>query len=500
MDDDIRQSIEAYSKREHKHAVDTQKAFKSRREMAEVLHDDVELWQLSHQSERQAKKGMMPPLTTLAGAEIMQRHFHFCLFTNNESERMAVYLPDQGIYTQNYLFLKQLIAIMYRPFNERQAEDVIYHLKTSASVQQLTNDRYLVPVNNGIWNLHTRQLMPFSPKYVFTTKIATNYRDNPVPPNIKGWTVDSWLKELACNDDEIVKLFWEVIADSLNGNYTRKKAIFLFSELGNSGKGTFQELINNLVGNDNVATLKVNEFDMRFRLAGLVGKTVCIGDDVAPDIYIKDSSNFNSVVTGDLVNVENKGQDGYTARLMPTIIQSCNGLPNFHNKGGTMRRIVIVPFNNHFQGEGDNWNVRNDYIARDRVLEYVLYQALQLDFERFDIPKVSQQALSEFEADNDPLIGFKLSFFDKAGIEKVPTYYLYEYYKKYCSINGLRAYGQAKFVRRFMTLIPDYIKKKAKLTNAEIDSVENIRKQDELVAFPRIPQHGINYNCIVKKQ
>ncbi len=500
LDNDVKQAITDYDERIQQAPSGQQRSFKDHHEMVMVLRGDVEQWQLDHQTDRQAKQDKLPLLPPLVGAEIMQRHFYFCLFANNESERLAFYLPDQGIYTQNYLYLKQLIAAMYRPFNERQAEDVIYHLKTTAKTQRLTNDRYLVPVNNGIWNLHTHELMPFSPKYVFTTKIATNYPDNTTPPVIDGWTVQDWLSELACGDDEIIKLLWEVIADSLNGNYTRKKAIFLFSELGNSGKGTFQELISNLVGNDNVATLKVNEFDLRFRLAGLVGKTVCIGDDIAPDVYIKDSSNFNSVVTGDLVNVESKGQDGYTARLMPTIIQSCNGLPNFHNKGGTMRRIVIVPFNNHFQGSGDNWNVRNVYIANKAVLEYVLYMALQLDFEQFDIPQASQQALAEFEVDNDPLLSFKLTFFDHVDVTKVPTYYLYEYYKRYCKDNGLKAYGQSKFARRFLSKIPEYEKKRAKLSHNDIKQINDMNSQDELVVFVRLPETGKTYNCIVKRK
>ncbi|WP_317988525.1 primase-like DNA-binding domain-containing protein [Lactiplantibacillus plantarum] len=40
----------------------------------------------------------------------------------------------------------------------------------------------------------------------------------------------------------------------------------------------------------------------------------------------------------------------------------------------------------------------------------------------------------------------------------MPTYYLYEYYKKYCSINGLKALGQNKFIRRFLTVAPNYEK------------------------------------------
>lgn len=497
MDDEIKEAITQYDEHPAK-AKNTQKQFKNQQEMRTVLCDEVEVWQLSHQTEKQAETNIKPKLPPLAGARIMFRHFDFCLFSHDESERMAVYLPNDGIYTQNYRYLKRLIALMYPSYNLRQALDVIYHLEMMAPVRALTIDRYLVPVNNGIWNLHQHQLIPFSPKYVFTAKIATNYRDNLVSPNIKGWTIDKWFNELACGDDEIVKLLWEVINDCLNGNYTRKKAIFLFSELGNSGKGTFQELITNLVGMDNVGTLKVNEFDVRFRLAGLVGKTVCIGDDIAPDIYIKDSSNFNSVVTGDLVNIEFKGQDGYTSALRCTIVQSCNGLPNFHNKGGTMRRLVIVPFNNHFQGKGDNWSIRNDYITRKDVLEYVLYKALQLDFEKFSVPEVSKKALADFEMDNNPLIGFKVSFFDKLKVDKVPTYYLYEYYKKYCSINGLKALGQNKFIRRFLTVASNYEKKPAKLSSLEIQQVKNVNMQDELIIFTRLPELGKTYNCLIK--
>ena len=75
---------------------------------------------------------------------------------------------------------------------------------------------------------------------------------------------------------------------------------------GNNGKGTFQELLTNLIGKKNIATLKVNEFDHRFKMSLLEGKTAVIGDDVPVGVYIDDGSNFKSVVTGDYVSVEFK--------------------------------------------------------------------------------------------------------------------------------------------------------------------------------------------------
>lgn len=474
------------------------KVFAGWDEMKMIFANEVEQWQLAQQTPAQAKNGTLPPLKPLAGARILAQHFYTCVFSENEAERLAVYLPEQGIYTQNYGYIKRIIDALYAPFNERQAENVIYHLKNWAPSMQPTSDRYLIPVANGVFNLHTHRLESFSHEYVFTTKITTKYVNNPVPPNINGWTFDSWLNDIACNDKEITTLLWQVINDSLNGNYTRKKAIFLYSENGSSGKGTFQRLIQNLVGANNIGSLKVNQFDERFKLAMLAGKTVCIGDDIPPDVYIKDSSNFNSVVTGDPVTIEFKGRDGYTATLRCTVIQSCNGLPNFHNKGGTMRRIVIVPFNNQFTGSSDNWKIKDDYLARQDVLEYVLYRALQLNFERFSIPKSSIQALKEFEQDNDPLVGFKESFFDQQEVTKIPTYYLYSFYKQYCKDNSFRPIGQAKFTRRFILLLNGYEKKPAKFTVAELNQLKKLTEQDEIINYERFPESGKKYNSIKK--
>lgn len=487
---------ELMTKFQEQQLADVQKAHT----LKDVLRAEVTQWQMAHQSDEQAAKDKVPRLDSLAGANILEKHVKTCLFSADENTRLAVYEPDKGIYTQNYDEIKWLIALMYPPFNEHEAMDVIYHMKQDAPIRSLTIDRYLIPVNNGIWNLHQHRLMPFSPDYVFTTKIATNYVENPVPPNIDGWTFDGWLSELACDDPEIVNLLWQVINDSVNGNFTRRKAIFLYSQHGSSGKGTFQSLIENLVGSNNRGSLKINQFDERFKLANLMGKTVCIGDDIPPDIYIKDGSNFNSVVTGDTVTIEFKGRDVFTTNLRCTVIQSCNGMPNFHNKTGTMRRLVIVPFNNHFEGKTDNWLIKDNYLHQSDVLEYALYQALNMDFERFTIPDASVKAMREYESESNPLIDFKETFFDQLPIKKIPTYYLYGYYKQYCHNNNFQSLSQIKFIRRFTPLVPEYEKKSARLSQVEIYQLdEMIRGQDEVTLFNvRKPLTKTSYKCLVR--
>ncbi|QWH59854.1 DNA primase [Bacillus mycoides] len=415
-----------------------------------------ELDRLEQEWEANGKKGRKPITISPARCSvILPECISFILFDLEENTRLAMYLPEEGIYTQNATVIKRVISWLEPKLNNTKAEEVIYHLTNTAEVKEKTNSRYLIPVQNGVFNLKTKTLEPFTADYVFTTKIATPYYENPVNPVIDGWDVVSWVKSIACGDLEIENLLWQVMNDALNGNYSRRKAIFLIGE-GNNGKGTFQELIMNLIGIKNIATLKVNEFDERFRLSVLEGKTAVIGDDVPANVYIDDSSNFNSVVTGDMVSVEFKNRPIYNTVFRCSVIQSTNGMPKFKNKtNGTIRRIVIVPFKADFNGKAENFKIKDEYIKNEQVLQFVLYKAINMDFEKFDIPKVSLQELEVFKQDNDPVLDFKLSVFDEWGIQEVPKYIVYGFYKNFCHENGYKHLADRQFHKQFKTYLGD---------------------------------------------
>lgn len=413
-----------------------------------------ELARLDKEWEENGKKGRKPiMISPTRCAVILPEYIRFILFDLEENTRLAMYLPAEGIYTQNTTMIKRVISWLEPKLNNTKAEEVIYHLTNKAEVKEKTNSRYLIPVQNGVFHLKTKKLEPFTADYVFTTKITTPYIENPVHPVLDGWDVVNWVKSIACGDVEIEKLLWQVMNDALNGNYSRRKAIFLIGE-GNNGKGTFQELIMNLIGMKNIATLKVNEFDERFRLSVLEGKTAVIGDDVPANVYIDDSSNFNSVVTGDMVSVEFKNKPIYNTVFRCSVIQSTNGMPKFKNKtNGTIRRIVIVPFKADFNGKAENFKIKDEYIKHKQVLQFVLYKAINMDFEAFDIPKVSLQELEIFKQDNDPVLDFKRTIFDEWGIQEVPKYIVYGFYKKFCMDNGYKHLADRQFHKQFKTYL-----------------------------------------------
>lgn len=442
-------------------------------------------------------KGKPPSLlSTLQCALILQEYIEFCLFDAEENTRLAMYQPKEGTWTQNETQLRRVIGWLEPKHNSQKASEVIYHIWKDAKIKPKTVSRHLVPVKNGVFNLNTKQLEPFSPQYVFTSKIATDYIENPLLPKIDGWDIEAWLKEVSCGDEQITALLWEVISDAINGNYSRKKSIWLIGS-GSNGKGTYQQLLYNLIGIENIATLKINQFGERFKLALLVEKVAVIGDDVGAGIYIDDSSEFNSVVTNETVLIEIKNKMPYAVKLYVTVIQSTNEMPKIRNKTkGTYRRLLIVPFNASFEGTGDDWKIKDDYIHRPEVLQYVLHKAVNMDFEKFTVPDVSKKLLEDYKQENDPLVDFKENVFDQLGVNKIPFYIVYSCYKSFCQENNFKQLSKIKFSKQFLSLLGvSWTNKKAKYSAGDLGKVDLMNDFNSFVDYPEV---GKTYQSIIR--
>mgnify|MGYP005787576887 CR=1 FL=1 len=428
--------------------------------------------------EKDSEQGKQLPVWAIA--QLFEGAFHYYLFDKSEDARIAFYNPVSGIYTRNLRELYRFLSFFDTVLTEDRAKKIVFQLTNKAKYNHHHDDGKYIAVNNGLFNLETKKLEGFTPLHPVFTKVATNYNPDAKSPNIDGWTVDKMFDQLACGDKDEVQLFWQIINDALNGNRSRGKAFFLVGNIhGNNGKGTFQTLIENLVGEDNYGNLKINEFEKRFALSVLDGKTVCIGDDIQTD-YIKSSSSFNSIVTGDPVNIEIKQKSIYTTALHCTIIQSCNTMPMFAKKGGTMRRLILVPFEAQFTDKTDNKAIKEQYLKRKDVLEYVLKKALTLpDFDKFIEPARSKAMKEEFEADNNSAVGFLKEVFEPGQFERIPVSLLYQWYVNYCSKNGFTPIRKPKrFTKYFLELLGNsYDKGTARITEEQRKHILEFNEQ-----------------------
>lgn len=313
-------------------------------------------------------------------------------------------------------------------------------LKTFAPEETEQKRKDLVVVGNGIYNKETKTLEPFRSDYVTTTKIATNYNPNAqlttiTNPDGTTWDVESWLKDLAGNisnnyDDDTYKLFWEIIASVVNPDQVNAKAIFFYSSVGNNGKGTFGQLLKNLVGQKNYSSLPIPAFKHEFMKEQLLGKTLNIADENPVDIYVDDVQDFKAMITGDDLMINRKHEKPIVAQVKAINIQMLNGLPKTRDKSDSFyRRLIIVPFSYSFTNNGERPYIKHDYMYRTEVLEYVLKKALELDpFSEFTVPSRSEIALNRYKEDNNSAVEFWNYFENEFEWDFLPSDFLYKLY------------------------------------------------------------------------
>lgn len=417
---------------------------------------------------------------------------------------------SEGIYTGQEAYINRAIAKLEYRFDPRKYTQVHKFLKTQLPYMKKLENKNLIAVNNGVFNKITKKLEPFNPSYFITSKLATNYNTVAINNylNIKNnyFDVDKWFLSIANGDEELVKVLWEIVNEATNPNHTREKMAILYGE-GNNGKGTFQTMLINLIGIENISTLTPHEFSGEFKLEMLQGKVCNIGDDIS-NKYLDDMSNLMSIVTGDPVAVNRKGKSVITARFKLFNLFSANKLPKVRNKSqGTYRRLLIVPFNADFNGQVQDRRIKDEYLKNSTILEYILYTALHLDFEKFSNPRATEKMLEEYKEDNDYIYSFVKDWYihrNLPSVERVPLPLVKSEFYNYLSSNYFDYKITGSFGKDIVTHLNMYYKEdgyKYKIERAKIrtdDRREITKSLPEVEYSGKIPDNLVH--CIVRIQ
>lgn len=398
-------------------------------------------------------------------SNILKKHIPMRLTGETEDTSIIYsYNFSEGIYTGQEAYINRAIAKLEFRFDPRKYTQVYKFLKTQLPFSAKLENKNLIAVNNGVFNNITKRLEPFNPKYFITSKLATNYNSHAINNYsvIKEtyFDIDKWFLSIANGDVELVKVFWEMINEAVNPNHTREKMAILYGE-GNNGKGTFQAMLTNLIGIENISTLTPHEFSGEFKLEMLQGKVCNIGDDIS-NKYLDDVSNLMSIVTGDPVAVNRKGKSVITARFRLFNIFSANKLPKIRNKTqGAYRRLLILPFKADFNGQVQDRRIKDEYLKNKIILEYILYKALHLDFEKFSNTSATEYMLEEYKEDNDYLYSFVKDWYVHRKlplVERVPLPLVKIEFTNYLTTNYYDYKITGSFGRELVTHLNNYYK------------------------------------------
>lgn len=346
-------------------------------------------------------------LTSLA--DIAKKSFliaDFVIEKDNDNSLLYWYNRYSGLYEEAGDIISVIGARTDLPAGQSGRYRQLYNqIKVRAKEVEWLSDGRFIPVANGIFNLRTKELLPFSEDIHITRKIATAYNPKATNATINGWSLDKWLKSIMTDDIKKERLLLEIVQEACNANDTRRKIVF-FTGSGLNGKGTFQQLLENLIGKKHVSHIKPDRMSGKHDLHAMVGKILNIGDDI-DNKNLYDVSALKTVASGDTIQINPKGRDLYSAQIKALNIFSANQLPKVNDKTmAWIDRLIILPFNAELKGKA-NSRIKTDYIARKEVLEYLLFKALSLgEFYNFTQVASVDKAIEEYEEENNAFDNF----------------------------------------------------------------------------------------------
>lgn len=257
--------------------------------------------------------------------------------------------PNEGVYDTSDETLYKIIKEYNFNANKRDFDEIKYALMNELPRSYRCMDRDLIAVNNGLFDYKSKALEPFTPDKIFLCKSSVNYNpkaQNVVIRNPDGttWDVESWVEGLS-DDPEIVKLLWQIMGAILRPFVRWNKSAWLYSESGNSGKGTLCELMRNLCGKDNYASIALSDFAKDFQLEPLIHANAVIVDENDVGIYLDKVANLKAVITNDAVLINRKYKTPITYQFFGFMVQCLNEYPKVRDRTNSFyRRQLFIPF------------------------------------------------------------------------------------------------------------------------------------------------------------
>ena len=364
---------------------------------------------------------------------------HNIIKINNQ---MHIY--RDGIYIDGGYEIENQMIQHIPTLKQAQRTEVLRYLNILIRDNTKPSPAHYIAFNNGVYDLIEDKFMDFSDDIIITNKVPWNYN-----PSSYSELADKTLTKLACGDEEIRYLMEEAIGYTFYRRNEMGKAFILTGDKSN-GKSTYLQMVNNLLGQENISSLDLNELGDRFKTAELFGKLANIGDDIGAE-FIRDTSTFKKLVTGNPVNVERKGQDPFNMENYSKLLFSANDIPRMRDRtGAVLRRLIIIPFNATFSPDDEDYDPFIRYkLESPEVMEYLINLGLQglkrvLISNKFTESTKVEEQLKEYEIENNPI---KL-FFKETGIEGIKdqsTKKVFGKYQEFCVVNNLQAMSRIAF-------------------------------------------------------
>lgn len=265
-------------------------------------------------------------------------------YTTKDDIKSETWVYKEGIYVpQGKSEIKEMLRDLLEQFYSTYIVNLVIakmEVDTYINSNEFFSNNYKdeIPVRNGLLNLFTRELKPFTSEKIFFSKMPVTYIPTALCPQI-----EKFLNEvLPIEEDKNV--IYELGGFCLYNEYLFEKA-FMFVGNGRNGKDKTIELFKRLIGIENCASIPLMALQAdSFVISELFGKKANLAGDISGQ-DLKDTSMFKALTGRSLISARRKFLNDINFINYAKIIFACNELPMVYDTSkGFWDRWVLIEF------------------------------------------------------------------------------------------------------------------------------------------------------------
>lgn len=263
--------------------------------------------------------------------------------------------------------------------NSHIIEEVENHIRRNNYIDMSEFDSEpltLIPLENGILDIETLELLPYSKEHRFIKTLGVAYKPEAKCPNFERVLDDICMDNEMKLDLKMRKTIIQLFGYCLWRSYPIQN-LFFFIGGGANAKGTILGALQAYLGNDNVANRSVTSLsDNRFAGADLYRKHANISNELTVN-EVKNVDLLKSLVSGtDHITAEKKFKQSFNFLSYAKIVIATNAPPKTNDASdGFYRRLNLLRFSRQFLGKDDKKELK-ELVKQPEELSGILNLAL----------------------------------------------------------------------------------------------------------------------------
>ena len=348
----------------------------------------------------------------------------FQKFLGEAAEQMGVAKFSARFYQFREQLFKQFLATAYLPTPESNKDTVLINLQ------------------NGTFEISPQgtKLKPFDRSDFITYQLPFEYN-----PQAKAPLFEAYLNKVLPDPERqrvLAEYLGFVFIKHGSNALKEEKALILYGT-GANGKSVFFEVVNALLGTDNVSSYSLQSLtnDNGYFRAKLANKLVNYASEINGNL---EASIFKQLVSGEPVEARLPYGQPFTLNQYAKLIFNCNELPkDVEHTNAYFRRFLIIPFDVTIPSHEQDKNLHTKIIEKELsgVFNWVL-QGLNrlLEQKKFSDCEAAQQAVEQYRIESDSVQMFlNENEYKVSTTNDMPLKELFNEYRNYCIESGFKA-------------------------------------------------------------